>query len=100
MGLSPGTPLGPYEVVAPLGAGGMGEVFRARDTRLGRDVAIKVLPEEFFEDKERRGRFEKEARLLAAVTHPNIAVIYSFEEISGWYRQAQEYGNMVIWVAV
>ena len=67
MRLSPGQRLGPYEILAPLGAGGMGEVYRARDTRLGREVAIKVLPEEFFEDKERKGRFEREARLLAAV---------------------------------
>jgi tRNA A-37 threonylcarbamoyl transferase component Bud32/tetratricopeptide (TPR) repeat protein len=90
MGLSAGTKLGPYEIVAPLGAGGMGEVYRARDTRLGREVAIKVLPEEFFEDRERKGRFEREAKLLAAVSHPNIAVIHSFEEISGRYLLVQE----------
>ena len=76
-----GTRLGPYEILSPLGAGGMGEVYRARDPRLGRDVAVKVLPEEFFEGEERRQRFEREARLLAALNHPGIAAIYSFEEI-------------------
>jgi eukaryotic-like serine/threonine-protein kinase len=81
MTISSGTRLGPYEILAPLGAGGMGEVYRARDTRLAREVAIKVLPEEFFEGEERRQRFEREARLLAALNHPGIASIYSFEEI-------------------
>lgn len=90
MGLSAGTKLGPYEILAPLGAGGMGEVYRARDTRLDREVAIKVLPEEFFENEERKRRFEREAKLLAAVNHPNIAAIYSFEEISGQYLLVQE----------
>src|ERR1700682_6180526 len=61
----------------------MGEVYRAKDGRLGRDVALKVLPEEFFEDKERVARFEREAKLLAALNHPNIAGIFTFEEISG-----------------
>ncbi|HUM01216.1 MAG TPA: protein kinase [Thermoanaerobaculia bacterium] len=83
MTLAAGTKLGPYEVLSPLGAGGMGEVYRARDTKLGRDVAIKVLPEEFFEDRERVERFEKEAKALAAVNHSGIASIYSFEELSG-----------------
>ena len=78
MALSPGTRLGQYEVVALLGAGGMGEVWRARDTRLDRDVAIKVLPEKFFEDRERRERFEREAKLLAAVNELNIAAMYAF----------------------
>ncbi|MDL2718906.1 MAG: protein kinase [Acidobacteriota bacterium] len=81
MTLVPGTKLGPYEILSPLGAGGMGEVYRARDPRLGRDVAVKVLPEEFFEGEERRQRFQREARLLAALNHPGIAGIYSFEEI-------------------
>jgi serine/threonine protein kinase len=88
--LAAGCRLGPCEILAPLGAGGMGEVFRARDTRLDRDVAIKVLPEEFFQDKERRERFEREAKLLAALNHPNIATIHSFEEISGRYLLVQE----------
>ncbi len=85
-----GSKLGPYEIVAPLGAGGMGEVWKARDTRLDRDVAIKVLPEEFFEDRERKIRFEREAKLLAAVNHPNIAAIHAFEEISGRFLLVQE----------
>ncbi|HSB63769.1 MAG TPA: protein kinase [Thermoanaerobaculia bacterium] len=79
--LAKGTKLGPYEVAALLGAGGMGEVYRARDTRVDRAVALKVLPEEFFESEERRGRFEREARMLASLNHPGIAVLYSFEEI-------------------
>ncbi len=75
MSLSAGTRLGPYEVVAPLGAGGMGEVWKARDTRLGREVALKVLPGDFLESEEGRARFEREAKALAAITHPNIAVL-------------------------
>ncbi|MCM3876027.1 MAG: serine/threonine-protein kinase [Thermoanaerobaculia bacterium] len=80
MSLAGGTRLGPYEIVSPLGAGGMGEVYRAKDTRLARDVAIKVLPEDFLEGEEGKARFEREAKLLAALSHPNIAVLYSFEE--------------------
>jgi Tol biopolymer transport system component/predicted Ser/Thr protein kinase len=80
MNLTPGTRLGPYEVLSPLGAGGMGEVYKARDTRLNRDVAVKVLPEAFFEDAGRKARFEKEARLLASLNHPSIAAVYAFEE--------------------
>ena len=82
MGLSPGSRLGPYEIVALVGAGGMGEVYRARDPRLGRDVAIKVLPTAFAEDAERLARFEREARLLAALNHSNIAHVYGFETAS------------------
>ncbi len=70
--------LGPYEIVAPLGAGGMGEVYRARDTRLGRDVAVKVLPEPFAHDPVRRARFEREARAVAALSHPNILAIHDY----------------------
>ena len=91
MTLSPGARLGPYEIISPLGAGGMGEVYRARDSRLERTVALKVLPEEFFEDKERSARFEREAKLLAAVNHPNIAAIHSFEEISGRHLLVMEF---------
>ena len=76
MALSPGTHLGPYEIVSPLGAGGMGEVYKARDTRLGRDVAVKVLPESLARDAERMRRFEQEARAIAALSHPNVLAIY------------------------
>src|SRR6202162_658381 len=76
MALTSGTKIGPYEIVAPLGAGGMGEVYRARDTRLGRDVAIKVLPEALARGAERLRRFETEARAVAALNHPNILSIH------------------------
>ena len=79
MPLTPGIKLGQYEVVEAIGAGGMGEVYRARDTKLGRDVAIKVLPEDFSEDPERLARFHREAKLLASLNHPNIASIYGTE---------------------
>jgi hypothetical protein len=78
-----GRHLGLYQVLAPLGAGGMGEVYRARDTRLGREVAIKVLPREFTADPERLARFEREARVLAALNHPHIAAIYEVEQFDG-----------------
>src|ERR1700681_641834 len=80
MPLSAGTRLGPYEVTAPLGAGGMGEVYRARDSRLNRDVAIKTLPDAFAADSDRLARFQREAQLLASLNHPNIAGIYGVEE--------------------
>ncbi len=83
MSLSTGTRLGPYEIVAPLGAGGMGEVYRARDTRLKRDVAVKMLSEELARDAEHLERFEREAQLLAAVNHPGIAAIYGIEDTAG-----------------
>jgi serine/threonine protein kinase len=76
MALTSGTKLGPYEIVSPVGAGGMGEVYRARDTRLGRDVAIKVLPEALTNDADRLRRFEQEARTIAALNHPNILGIH------------------------
>jgi serine/threonine protein kinase len=76
MPLTPGTRLGSYEVLASIGAGGMGEVYRARDSRLDRDVALKVLPELFTTDPERRARFEREAKVLASLNHPNIAQVY------------------------
>ena len=80
MTLTPGTRVGPYEVSAAIGAGGMGEVYRARDTRLNRDVAIKVLPDVFSSDPDRLGRFRREAQLLATLNHQNIAAIYGLEE--------------------
>jgi eukaryotic-like serine/threonine-protein kinase len=80
MTLAAGTRLGPYEVLGSLGAGGMGEVCRARDTKLGRDVALKVLPEAFGTDPDRMSRFQREAQLLAALNHPNIAAIYGLED--------------------
>src|SRR5215469_13567664 len=76
MGLAPGTKLGPYEVVAPLGARGMGEVYRARDTRLGRDVAVKILPKELSADAARKQRFEREAKTISALNHPHICVLH------------------------
>jgi serine/threonine protein kinase len=90
MTLASGTKLGPYEILTPLGAGGMGEVYRARDGKLGRDVAIKVLPEKFFEEQASIARFEREAKSLAAVSHPHIAALYSFEEISGRHLLVME----------
>ena len=83
MRLVPGTKLGPYEIVSSLGAGGMGEVYRAGDSKLKREVAVKVLPGEFATDAQRMARFEREAQLLASLNHPNIASIYGLEESSG-----------------
>src|ERR1700675_3279769 len=80
MPLSFGTRLGHYEVLAPIGAGGMGEVYKARDTKLDREVAIKVLPAALAQDSERLARFEREAKVLASLNHPNIAAIYGVEE--------------------
>ena len=80
MPLFVGDKLGPYEILAPIGAGGMGEVYRARDTKLKRDVAIKVLPEAFARDPERMARFQREAEVLASLNHPNIAAIYGVED--------------------
>jgi serine/threonine protein kinase/Tol biopolymer transport system component len=83
MTLSAGTRLGPYEIQSALGAGGMGEVYRARDTKLGRDVALKILPEEFASDPDRLARFQREAQVLASLHHPNIAIIHGLEESNG-----------------
>src|SRR5258705_7132152 len=90
MTLSAGLRLGPYEIGPQLGAGGMGEVFRARDTKLNRDVAIKVLSAGFAEDKERVARFRREAQLVASLNHPNIAAIYGLEESNGIVALALE----------
>ena len=83
MPLSVGDRLGPYEILAPIGAGGMGEVYRARDTKLEREVAVKVLPAALARDPERLARFEREAKVLASLNHPNIAQIYGVEESGG-----------------
>src|SRR5229473_1653647 len=85
MSLTSGTKLGPYEILAPLGAGGMGEVYRARDTRLGRDVALKILPDSFARDTDRLRRFEQEARAVAALNHPNILAVFDI----GAHNQSQ-----------
>jgi Tol biopolymer transport system component len=83
MALTSGTKLGPYEILSPLGAGGMGEVYRAKDTRLGRDVALKILPESFARDADRLRRFQQEARAVAALNHPNILAIHDIGEQAG-----------------
>ena len=83
MALTSGTKIGPYEIIAPLGAGGMGEVYRAKDTRLGRDVAVKILPESFARESDRLRRFEQEARSVAALNHPNILAIFDTGQENG-----------------
>src|ERR1035441_8796615 len=83
MALTSGTKLGPYEIIATLGAGGMGEVYRARDTRLGRDVALKILPDSFAREADRLRRFEQEARAVAALNHPNILAIHDIGQHEG-----------------
>ena len=83
MPLSAGTRLGWYEILSALGIGGMGEVYRARDTRLDRDVAIKIMPETFAADADRVARFQREAKVLASLNHPHIAAIYGLEDAAG-----------------
>src|SRR6204780_5030363 len=90
MPLSAGTRLGPYEVLAPIGAGGMGEVYRARDSRLGREVPLKILPVAFASDPDRVRRFEQEGRAAAALNHPNIVVIYDTGSEGGGFYVATE----------
>src|SRR5215510_3512558 len=80
MPLSPGNRVGPYEILALLGAGAMGQIYRARDTNLGRSAAIKVLPDAFLQDPERVARFHREAKVLASLSHPNIASVYGWEQ--------------------
>ena len=92
MPLASATRLGPYEIVAPLGAGGMGEVYRARDTRLGREVALKVLPPLMAVDPARRARFEQEARAAAALSHPNIVGLHDVGEAGGRLLHRQRTG--------
>src|SRR5215475_11955462 len=91
MSLSAGARLGPYEILSAVGAGGMGEVYRARDPRLNRVVAIKILPEHLATDAERRVRFEREAQSLAALSHPNIVTIHSVEQADGLLFLTMEY---------
>jgi eukaryotic-like serine/threonine-protein kinase len=93
MPLSAGSRLGPYEILSALGAGGMGEVYRARDTKLGRDVALKVLPEAFATDSERLARYKREAQVLASLNHPNIAAIYGLEEADGLRPPSPVFGE-------
>src|SRR5262245_53730839 len=83
MSVTTGARIGAYEVLAPIGRGGMGEVYRARDTRLKRDVALKILPESFATDPDRLARFQREAEVLASLSHANIAGIYGIEESNG-----------------
>ena len=83
MALPSGTKLGPYEIVSPLGVGGMGEVYRARDSKLGREVALKVIAPEFAHDEQRMARFQREAQVLASLNHAHIASIYGFEDSAG-----------------
>src|SRR5256885_14187266 len=83
MSLTVGARLGPFEVVAPIGAGGMGEVYRARDTRLGRDVAVKVLPTHLSESIQARARFEREARVVSGLNHPHICVLHDLGREGG-----------------
>src|SRR6185295_5367786 len=90
MALSVGTRLGPYEVLSLIGPGGMGEVYRARDTRLDRDVAVKILPEGFTTDADRVARFQREAKVLASLSHPNIAIIHGLEHADGVYALVME----------
>jgi serine/threonine protein kinase len=90
LALTPGTRLGVYEVIASIGVGGMGEVYRATDTTLGRQVAIKILPDAFATDPERMARFEREAKTLASLNHPNIAAIYAVEKSAGLHALVME----------
>src|SRR6059036_2595956 len=80
MSVAPGTRLGPYEIVAPIGAGGMGEVYKARDTRLDRTVAVKILPAALAADPQFRERFDREARAISQLTHPHICTLYDVGE--------------------
>jgi protein kinase-like protein/WD40 repeat protein len=108
MSLAIGSRLGPYEITAAIGAGGMGEVYRARDPRLKRDVALKVLPESFASDPDRLARFQREAEILATLNHPNIAGIYGLEHTNGTRALVMEFvegdtlvdriGNRDLWL--
>src|ERR1700676_4006454 len=90
MSIAAGTKLGSYEITAAIGAGGMGEVYQAHDSKLGRDVAIKLLPEAFAHDPERLARFQREAKMLAQLNHTNIATIYGLEHSDGTHYLIME----------
>src|SRR5262245_18091922 len=90
MPLAPGVRLGPYEVTAQIGVGGMGEVWRATDSNLGRQVALKVLPDAFAQDRERLTRFVREAKMLPSLSHPNIAIIHGLEKSQGTHALVME----------
>jgi serine/threonine protein kinase len=92
MSLPSGTRIGPYDIAGAIGAGGMGEVYRARDTKLGRDVALKALPATLAADSDRLGRFHREAQVLAALNHPNIAQIHGFEDSGSTHALVHESG--------
>src|SRR5580658_1397415 len=91
MGLTSGTKLGPYEIQSPLGAGGMGEVYRARDTRLDRTVAVKILPSHLSENRDARQRFDREARAISSLTHPNICTLHDVGHQDGVDVLVMEY---------
>src|SRR5437667_2661357 len=91
MALTSGTKLGPYEIVAPLGAGGMGEVYRARDTRLDRTVAVKILPSHLSSNPEAKQRFDREARAISSLSHPNICHLYDVGSQDGADYLVMEY---------
>ena len=95
MSLGPGSRLGGYEILDPLGAGGMGEVYRARDPKLRREVAIKILPPAFAADPDRLARFEREARAVAALSHPNILAIHDFGSDNGVIYGIQPNGDLL-----
>ena len=97
MSLTPGTHVGPYEILEFIGAGGMGEVYRALDTRLGRTVALKVLPDSVVPDPERWARFRREAQILAALNHPHIAAVYGLEEGRGGWRLGWNWSTAKVW---
>jgi serine/threonine protein kinase len=94
LALTPGTRPGVYEITAPIGEGGMGQLSRARDTRLGRDVALKILPNAVAQDSDRLARFRREAQVLAALNHPHIAAIYGFDEapivVENWAEELKQ----------
>src|ERR1044072_3195462 len=101
MSIAPGSRLGPYQVLAKLGQGGMGEVYRAHDTRLQRDVAVKLLPESLAADPVYVERFQREARAAAALSHPNIVTIHSVEEIDGRHLLTMELiEGQPVWAAL